>query len=97
MIKKLALFIVVFILAISIIGNTEARSYFTDINPNDWFYTYVMNVSDEGFFDKNVNFHPADYVNRAQMSKIAYHLHHKVLGNFALTRYNVGLSDIQPN
>ncbi len=44
---------------------------FTDVDPTTWYYDYILTACENGWMSDGT-VHPDDYINRAEISKIAY-------------------------
>ena len=53
------------------VSAAQAATTFTDVNPSDWFYTYVEQLAAAGVIDTTAKtFRPADNANRAEAAKL---------------------------
>lgn len=54
----------------SLVAVPAQAATFQDVNENDWFYTYVEELANQGFISQKAFFRPNDTMNRAEMIKL---------------------------
>jgi hypothetical protein len=70
--RGIASFSLVMLIAGFFAINIAQAAQFTDVQPTDWFYTYVEQLATDGILNTSTaTYRPGDLVNRAEMAKLA--------------------------